>query len=71
MQMVSITAKLNEIKILINSQNLDIFCLQESNFTHNSTPKINEFQEFTKNLQNCSRANEGVTIFTDLLYSSQ
>jgi len=60
--------RLNKIKMLINSQNLNILCLQETNFTHNSSPTIKGYQTFIKNRLNCSRASGGVAIFTDASY---
>jgi exonuclease III len=63
--------RLNEIKILINTQDPNIICLQETNFTHKSLPNIKGFQVFTKNRISCSRASGGVAIFTDTSYPAQ
>lgn len=59
---------LDEVKLLINSQNLDILCPQETNLAQNSTPLIKGYQSFTKNRLNCSRASGGVVILTSLTY---
>lgn len=41
--------RLNEIKTLINTQNLNVICLQETNFTRKSLPIIKGYQVFTRN----------------------
>jgi len=62
--------KYNEINSLIQDQNLDIICIQETNFKNDNITNLKNYDGYNKNRSESARTSGGVAINVKNIYPS-